>query len=75
MTPRWCLLYRIKHDGGVVIECSGRSWAATAEKAAEDLSRTVKDVVKDVEIVAVLPWASEHHARTTAELFAGLGKP
>ena len=78
MTPRWCLLFRVTYSDGSIAECSGRSWAETAEMAADALRRSVPlDGANAVSltVVAVLPWADEHRTRTTAELFAALELP
>lgn len=73
MTPCWCLLYRVTHSDGRVVECGGRSWAETADAAANQLrDYPLAAGVTGYEVVAVLPWASEHYTSTTAELFAVL---
>lgn len=74
MTPRWCTLYRISYDDGRSADCSGRSWAETTEKAANELRNLPLGPHESVslEVVAVIPWAVEHYTRTTVELFADL---
>lgn len=74
MTPRWCLLYRITYEDGHIAECSSRSWSETADEAARHLRATPLGPHGSVRInvVAVLPWISEHDTVTTAELFAAL---
>lgn len=73
MTTNWCLLYRVTFSDGHVAECSGRSWAATAELAADNLRRQpLAGGAIAFEVVAILPWEAAHAEASTAELFAAL---